>query len=115
MVTKKIWFILNISLSLVSLLLILTLFNIQLPTVGQAKYALDSQTELCLVEWNNEVSEWNDIDRCCLEAKKQLSCEKETFYTEFGTTTQHCSTGESTVSFHLNQKAYNYCKGQSIW
>jgi hypothetical protein len=115
MVTKKIWFILNISLSLVSLLLILTLFNVQLPTVGSAQYAFDSASELCIVEWKGEISQWDDIDRCCLEAKKQLSCEKEIFSTEFGTTTQHCSTGDSTVSFHLNQKAYNYCKGQSIW
>lgn len=115
MVNRRIWSILNVSLSLVSVILVLTLFGVELPTVGQAQYLLDTEDELCVLEWNNELSIFGDIDRCCLEAKKQLSCEGEVLDTEFGKTTKHCSTGASTVSFHLNQKAHNYCKGLGFW
>ena len=108
MKVERVFFVVNVSLVLISVLLVLNLFDVSLPTVGKVSYTLDSSQEECLLEWDGEFTPLNDIDRCCLEARKQLSCGKvdEKWL---------CKTGESTVKFWLNNKAYNYCRQQRIW
>ncbi len=100
----------NISLGLIALLLFLGLFNISVPTVGQATNFFDSSPELCGVEWKGEVNAWGDIPRCCLEARKQLTCEKQVS----GDYDRVCYTG-SGVKYRLNNKAYYSCTKQEIW
>ncbi len=115
MVEKKVWGILNVSLVLVSVLLLLSLFDVELPTLGKAEYALDGDQELCVALWQDDALEWEDINRCCLEARKQLSCIKDIVTTKFGETMYVCQTGQSSTSIRLNTKAYNYCQLQPFW
>jgi len=107
--------VLNVSLGIIALLLLLNLFNITLPSLGQVQYVLDRETPLCLVEWKGSQESWNDIDNCCLEARKQLECEFNVQNTKFGRVDWTCSTGEGSVSYGLNNKAYRYCQQQNYW
>jgi len=116
MVKAKVWAVINISLSLIVVVLLLNLFEVTIPTVGQAKYVLDKEDASCIVQWNDELNSWNDIDYCCLEAKKQLSCEKSKLFVENKELDWVCQTGSGDVlKYWLNNKAYNYCKQQVIW
>ena len=56
-------------------LLILGLFDITLPSAGEVIFLLDSAEPSCLVEWQGETNGLVEMDRCCLEARKQLRCE----------------------------------------
>ena len=111
MASRVPWTILNISLSLIALLLLLNLFNVQLPSVGRALYALDREEPRCRIHWQEAETLWNDLDRCCLEARAQLRCRKETT----GDKNWVCETANSVVSYHLNNKAYRYCAQQPYW
>ncbi|MEK6968929.1 MAG: hypothetical protein AABW48_00715 [Nanoarchaeota archaeon] len=106
----KMWVSLNFSLGIVALLLVLILIGINLPTLGQAQYFFDKESPVCAVNWKEEFTLWNDLDRCCLEARKQLGCHKETFQ-EFDWV---CQSGVN-LKYWMNNKAYNYCRQLSIW
>jgi hypothetical protein len=112
---KRVWSIINVSLVLICVLLLLTFFSVELPTLGKAQYAFDSSQELCVALFEGEEVEWDDIHRCCLEARKQLMCNKEMKETAFGITQFTCQTGASSTSLQLNSKAYNYCQLQAFW
>jgi hypothetical protein len=105
---KRVLMVLNVSLGLVAVLLLLNLFDVQLPNLGQTQYLLDSDEPLCLVGWQAEFNEWNDLNACCLEARKQLGCSSDS-------DGWMCQTGSDGIKYWLNSKAYNYCTQQSIW
>jgi len=112
----KIWATMNVSLVLVALILTLTLFEVELPTLGQAKYALDKSEPLCIVNWQDSYNEWNDLDSCCVEARKQLDCSEGEWYYQDKTVEWQCKTGSGNVlKYWLNDKAYNYCRQLNIW
>src|SRR3989344_2443327 len=77
MVSERVLFIINVSLGLLSALLLLTLLGVKLPTLGQAQYALDKEELVCMLEWKEELTKFNDIDRCCLQARQQFECKAE--------------------------------------
>lgn len=110
MVSNRILVVVNISLGLLLTLLLLTFFEVKLPTLGQAQYLLDKEEPLCAVSWKEEFTVWGDLDRCCLEARKQLECRRE----PQGDFDWACSTGEG-MKYWLNSKAYNYCRQQPYW
>lgn len=101
------WFILNVGLSLIAVLLFLNFIDIQLPSVGKVLYELDQEQPSCVVEWEGQSTEWDDLDRCCLEAQAQLSCRRagEQWV---------CKTGDK-LQYKLNNKAYRYCQQQVFW
>jgi hypothetical protein len=107
------WGILNVSLALIALVLFLAFLDVQLPTLGQAQYNADSRNPYCVVEWGNTKTLFEDLDRCCLEAVKQLSCDG--VVDSFGREQLHwdCHTGSS-VHYKLNNKAYGYCRQQPV-
>lgn len=108
---EKRWFIFNVGLSLIALLLVLNFFGIQLPSLGKVLYELDREQPRCLVEWKGQAAEWNDLDRCCLEAQAQLSCQQ-------AAEQWICKTGDNVqnnVQYKLNNKAYRYCAQQVFW
>ncbi|MBU0457451.1 MAG: hypothetical protein ABH824_01200 [Nanoarchaeota archaeon] len=117
MVSERIWIIINISLGLMILLLLLNLSGIELPTLGKAQYVLDKEDPLCVVNWKNEYNQWNDLDGCCLEARKQLGCHKDELSVNDGglELSWVCETNSNAVGYWLNNKAYNYCRQQSYW
>ncbi len=108
--SKKVMVIANFSLVFLALLLTLNLFNVQLPTVGQAQYLIDQDNPLCIVNYKDNFNEWNDLDSCCIESRKQLECKKN----KLEKTDWSCQTG-SDLKYLLNKKAYNYCQNLEIW
>ena len=110
MVSGKTLFIINVSLGLLSVLLLLMLFGLKIPTLGQAEYALDKEEPVCMLEWEGELTPLEDIDRCCLQAKQQFECKAESK----DNLDWLCSAGEG-LQIWLNNKAYNYCKQQPYW
>lgn len=110
MISAKAWIPINISLALIILLLILNLAGAELPTIGKAQYFLDKNEPACAVNWKDQFTEWNDLDRCCLEARKQLGCNRESYLNYDWA----CSSGNE-LKYWLNNKAYNYCRQLSIW
>ena len=116
MLSIRQWFILNISLSILAFLLIFNLLGFALPSAGKVALLLDKETPLCIVSWKEEYTPWDDLDRCCLEARQQLSCSRETKeLPSFGRVDRVCSTGTGTVRYWLNNKAYRYCQQQVFW
>ena len=76
----------------------------------------DCGSPACAVEWQGENTLWNDLDRCCLEVRKQLECKKEIKEVEGNKLNRVCSTGNGNVlKYMLNNQAFNYCKKQPIW
>ncbi len=115
MTTVRAWVVINVSLSCLSLILLLYLFGVHLPSLGQAVSVFDTTEPICLVEWKNEFTSWSNLDQCCLEARKQLSCNSEDVIIGEQEMSRVCETGKSTVRFHFNEKAYSYCRRQPIW
>ncbi len=116
MVTDKMWVRINVSLVFIAVLLVLSLFNVSFPTFGQAFSIFDGGSPACAVEWQGENTLWNDLDRCCLEVRKQLECKKEIKEVEGNKLNRVCSTGNGNVlKYRLNNQAFNYCKKQPIW
>ncbi|PIN73408.1 hypothetical protein COV20_04230 [Candidatus Woesearchaeota archaeon CG10_big_fil_rev_8_21_14_0_10_45_16] len=108
MFSERRYAIFNVALILAAVLLALNLFNIHLPSVGQAQSFFDTEEPSCLVDWQGEQTQWYDLDSCCLQARKQLSCEPEVGGWD-------CGAGSDTVHYVLNDKAYRYCQRQSFW
>jgi hypothetical protein len=107
--------IINISLLFLAVLLLLNLLDITFPSIGQARLALDESEPLCVVDYEGKGNGWNDIDRCCLEAKKQLGCSDEVHYFLEGKVEKVCKSSDSGVKYWLNGKAYLYCQQIPIW
>ncbi|HLC71598.1 MAG TPA: hypothetical protein VJI32_06305 [Candidatus Nanoarchaeia archaeon] len=114
MVTDRVWWAINISLALLSFILVLMLMGIKLPSVGKALSALDSQEPICIVQVGEEHSRWDDLPRCCLEAQAQLECVHEPQQFEEGNTDFSCRTSVQ-LQYQLNNKALSYCQQQVFW
>ena len=110
MVSERALLIINISLGLLSVLLVAMLLGVKLPTLGQAEYALDKEEPLCMIEWQGEMTRLDDIDRCCLQAREQLDCKPEANEK----LDWRCGT-QAGLQIWLNNKAYNYCRQQPYW
>lgn len=115
MLSNRTWTILNISFGLLALLLGLYLAGISFPSLGQAASLLDKSAPLCMVQWKENLVVWDELDQCCLQARKQLSCDKEEKIVGKQKLTRICTTGKTSVKFHLNEKAYYYCQKQAFW
>ena len=102
--------VINISLILISTLLILNLAGVQIPNIGYAiQDTIDNEDATCFASYNGQTSEIN-LDYCCQEAKKQLSCIGNEQIISSVETDVKCSTGTTTISFHLTNKANRYCQ-----
>ena len=102
--------VINISLVLISSLLILNLFNVNISSIGYAlQDTVDSEDAICFASYQEQTSEIN-LDLCCQEAKKQLSCKKNTQIINGIEVDILCATGDSTISYALTNKAQRYCE-----
>ncbi len=110
MLSERSLFIINVSLGMIAVLLLLMLMGLQLPTLGQAQYALDKEEPVCMIQWKEEFTSLQDIDRCCLQAREQLECQAESK----DNLDWVCTTGPG-LQVWLNNKAYNYCRQQPYW
>ena len=114
MVSKKLYNIFNFTLVLIAILLVMNLFNVQLPSLGRVFYAVDDSPHLCGVD-NQGIVLHPDLDRCCFEARNLAKCNSDPFLSETGKFDVSCKNSEYTPSIRLNNKAYQYCVGTDIW
>lgn len=116
MVTKKVMGVINVSLVLISFLLLMNLFGVTLPSLGQPVYdILDQEDPICFVAWKENVNQLN-LNLCCHEVRKQLTCKR--FRNTFdGTVTDNvCQTGTGQVlKYYLNNAAYRKCTSNNYW
>ena len=110
MVSERALFIINVSLGLLSVLLVLMLLGVKFPTLGQAQYALDKEEPACVIQWGEEATPFTDVDRCCLQARQQFECQAQSK----DNLDWMCGSGGG-LQIWLNNKAYNYCKQQPYW
>ncbi len=116
MVSSRSWNVMNLSLIIIILLLILDLSGAALPNVGKAIYFVDGSDHICGVETlGGEFIKIGDLDRCCLEARKQMECFID--YKEIGEGRVNwvCKTSELVPIHRLNNKALHYCQESKIW
>jgi hypothetical protein len=97
----------NISLVLISALLILTLFDVHLPSLGQAFFIIDQEDPLLVVNWKDDYNSYN-LQRGCFEARQQAECLPVKKVLPQGEVDWVCQSGNS-VKYWLNNKAYYQC------
>ncbi|MBI4980830.1 hypothetical protein HZC30_04715 [Candidatus Woesearchaeota archaeon] len=119
MVSDKVLIGANISLVIIAILLTLSFFEVTLPSVGQVRYALDRTEPVCVISWKEKFTVFTgeeNLDRCCLEARKQLECVKEIKSFDNRIVEWSCRTGSgNALTYSLNSKAYSYCRQQVFW
>ena len=102
--------IINVSLLLISTILLLNIFGVSVTNIGFAiQDTFDSEDASCFAIWQDQTSEIN-LDICCGEARKQLSCDPSTLSINGIETDILCQTGESSLSYALTSKAQRYCE-----
>jgi len=105
--------ILNVALALTAIVLILNLFGLRIPSLGQASYWLDESEPICVTGFEDQTSLFN-INQCCSELQRQLECENWNgkIFVDGGEidVDQHCYSGPSTIEYYVNNKMYNLCK-----
>lgn len=105
---KTVW-ALNITLFLVAVILLLHFLEVELPSLGKAQYWLDKSEPVCVASFKEQRSWLADIEQCCLGLEQQLFCENYKGEMLGEEVNKRCYTGESSVSYFVNSKAYNYC------
>jgi hypothetical protein len=108
MVKKRNLIIIDVCLGLILFVLLLNVFNVNLPSLGKAYYDRLPGEATCLTSWQDDFSSL-DIDRCCLLARQQLTCQRTDLFYQGEDYKQVCSTGNS-VKYWLNAKAKAYCR-----
>ena len=109
--------IINVSLVLLASILLLNLFGLKLPSLGQASYYLDQNEPICMVEYQNQQSLLSEPE-CCLQLQQQLYCDNILQEVTIAGTTEivdkKCSTSESTPTYLVNMKTYNFCRKEKL-
>jgi len=110
MVSKRVVGVINISLVLISFLLLLNLFGVTLPNLGQTVLDLaEPGDDVCFTSWKDQYSQLN-LDLCCHEVKKQLDCDRYLSKINGFETDILCQTGSGDVlKYYLNSEAYRQC------
>jgi len=108
MVSEKVLAIINVSLGLIAFLLILTLFDVQISSTGKALEQV-SENSVCFVSLDNQFTEL-DLERCCLEIKKQFQCLPSSRVIDGWKINQVCRTGSGrVVEYWINTAGREYC------
>ncbi|HLC81818.1 MAG TPA: hypothetical protein VJH68_04115 [Candidatus Nanoarchaeia archaeon] len=104
--------VINVSLVFIAFLLILNLFGVQITPLGQAAVPREG---LCVINYKDQFTATNDLDRCCFEAAKQLQCQRDRQILEQGQTEWVCQTGVGGVRILLDNDARRYCVKQPYY
>jgi hypothetical protein len=106
---KRVWVIINISLSLIAILLILNLFNVTLPVLGKPVERLADNSLCVMKNWENEYITRN-IDDCCLEKIKFApKCYRTNIILKENTFSYVCGTGNK-IEYYFNNNGLKYCR-----
>lgn len=110
---EKVLWTINISLVLVAVFLALHLFEVSLPTLGMAQDWLDESDPICVASFGDHNSPI-DMGSCCYGLQMQLSCDSWSspiiVDRNILMVDKKCFTGENTIVYFVNMKAFNYCK-----
>lgn len=115
MVQQKVMVVMNVSLVFISFLLVLSLLDVELPTLGKAQFALDGNEPICVGNYADQFVEFENLDICCFEARKKLSCFNENNFVFGEDLEKVCRTGVGDTAVFMNNKAHLYCTQQSFW
>lgn len=108
--SEKAFIIANITLGVISFLLLLQLFEVPEMVAGKAYDVVTPGDSFCAVSWGEEKTVFDDLDRCCVFARTQLNCERRVGRVGDVEVEWDCYTGKGkVVHYLLNQKAYRYC------
>lgn len=114
MASKRVWNTINLSLTLIAVILTLSLFNVKIPGLGEVFYLLDKEEPLLIVNWQENYEACPDLSRCCLIILPE-DCRRDEQQFSEGRTSWACGSGrEDTLRYYLNSKAYSYCQ-QMPW
>ena len=116
MTEKKVLLLLNVSLTIFAGLLVLNLFDVDIPNLGRVIALSDISDPICFVESENHLTELQNLDSCCLFARKQIACEP--YARDVAGVQLHVkchSLSEDVPQYWLNNKAYLSCTQSSIW
>ena len=112
MIESKTWTVINVSLVLISLLLLLNLLQLEIPALGKSIEQL-SEGGFCVMKNFNEEFIERDLSNCCLEQKKlTLSCEKGRWYYQDQILSDRCVTGNG-IEYFFNKEGRELCK--DLW
>ena|SRR3989344_6262684 len=104
------WMVVNISLAILSLILVLTFFEVEIPNLGQVRYLANPQEPLCVINYQNDYTKMENQDFCCHWARQQLQCDRIEREWSNQILTRDCHTGTGkVVHYLLNEKTYEYC------
>jgi len=110
---EKILWTINIALVLGVIFFSLHLLDVELPSLGKAQYWLDDSEPVCITDFEGKTT-LIDMGQCCYGLQMQLKCEdwRKTLLVdgEEKVVEKKCYTGESTVGYLVNLKAFNQCK-----
>jgi hypothetical protein len=108
---EKVFIIANITLGVISFLLLLQLFGVPKLVAGKAYEVIIPGEPFCAVQWGEEKTVFNDMDHCCLYARTQVNCERRSEVVSGADVQWDCYTGKAkVVHYLLNQKGYRYCQ-----
>jgi len=63
-----------------------------------------------MINWQDQFTSLEDLDRCCLQARQQGDCQQES-----KENLDWVCGSDAGLQLWLNNKAYNYCKQQPYW
>lgn len=112
---EKHFFVLNVSLGVVAVILILMLFDVSLLSVGKAVGFVSKEEPICLTSFHGRFSRIDDLNLCCLRAREQLGCSYEKMYILGNDLTWRCQTGKGSAQYLLNTRAYSECRESVVW
>ena len=112
MVSSKVWAVINVSLGLITVILVLNLMQIKLPTLGKSVEQLGSEAFCVMKNFEGEFVV-REMSSCCAEKRElTLGCEEGTWYYQDKTLQWYCFTGND-LGYYLNNAGADYCN--TLW
>src|SRR3989338_9085888 len=99
---EKLYFVFNVSLGIIAVILILVLFNVHLPSVGTAVGFLSAEEPYCSVAVHGRITPMSNLEECCLQAREQLKCEFNQREFEGMVFSWRCFTGKDSAEYLMS-------------
>jgi hypothetical protein len=106
---KRVWVIINISLGLIAILLLLSLFNVTLPTLGKPIERLSDKSLCVMKNWENEYIIRNIKDCCIEKIKFAPKCSQTNIMLKGNIYSYVCETGNN-IEYYFNNYGLKYCR-----
>lgn len=114
MLTKKRLRLTNIVLAIVCFFLFLNFLGVELPTYGLALEKLDRSEPACFFQLNEQHHALIDLNQCCFELQKQLTCQDYNQQINNVQVHKKCFISQNTPQYFVNLKTYRYCQNEGF-